>query len=71
MKRGLSNKLNNAIAIICATAVLWNLHIYLNYPNENFEEAEPENVEYLDDDPSRNINGLDYRLDFIERHFKN
>ncbi|CAL1682532.1 unnamed protein product [Lasius platythorax] len=70
LKRGLLNKLDNTIAIICATAVLWNLYIDLNYPNENFEDVEPENAEYLDDD-LRNMNGLDYRLDFIKKHFTN
>lgn len=45
--------------------------IYLNYPNENFEEMEPENIEYFDDDPPCDINGPDYRLEFIIRQFTN
>lgn len=70
LKRELLNKLHNSIAIICATAVLWNLHIHINYPNKNVlvNEIEPDNTIYLDADP-RNINGLDYRLRFIIRHF--
>lgn len=64
----LLNKLDNNIALICATAVLWNLHIHLNFPNKNFEEMDPEIAEYIDDSP-RNMNGLDYRLNFIIRHF--
>ncbi|TGZ51401.1 Nuclease harbi1, partial [Temnothorax longispinosus] len=51
-------------------AVLWNLHIHINCPNKNvFVEVEPENAIYLDADPPRNMNGLDYRLHFIIRHF--
>ncbi|XP_020294493.1 putative nuclease HARBI1 isoform X2 [Pseudomyrmex gracilis] len=71
LKRGLLTKLNTSIAIICATAVLWNLHIHINCPNNNIlvEEVEQENAIYLDLDPPRNINGLDYRLRFIIRHF--
>lgn len=71
LKRGLLNKLNTSIAIICATAVLWNLHIHINCLNNNtlVEEVEQENAIYLDADPPRNMNELDYRLRFIIRHF--
>lgn len=71
LNRGLLTMLDTSIAIICATAVLWNLHIHINYPNKNvlIDEVEPKNAIYLDADPPRNINGLDYRLHFIIRHF--
>lgn len=73
LKRGLLNKLDTSIAIICATAVLWNLHIHINCPDENVlvDEVEPENAipVYLDADPPCNMNGIDYRLRFIIRHF--
>lgn len=72
LSRGLKNNLDNSIAIICATAVLWNLHINLNYPNDDYEQEEIDNPNavYLDDDPPHNVNGINYRRQFIERHFQ-
>ncbi|XP_066596520.1 putative nuclease HARBI1 [Prorops nasuta] len=70
LKRGLLNKINNSIAIIFATAVLWNLHISLNYPVNLFDSnMDVGYAPYLDRDIRRSLNGLDFRLDFIIRHF--
>ncbi|KYM94015.1 hypothetical protein ALC62_15372 [Cyphomyrmex costatus] len=69
LHRGLSNKLDTSIGIICATAVLWNLHIHINCRNENISVNEMDNAIYLDTDPPRDMNGLEDRLQFTIRHF--
>ncbi|KAJ8664388.1 hypothetical protein QAD02_006050 [Eretmocerus hayati] len=62
--------IDNTISIICATAVLWNIHIDLKLPIEQdlqnivFEEA-------AFTVPARpGTNGLRYRLEFVRRHFQ-
>ncbi|KAJ8686541.1 hypothetical protein QAD02_022335 [Eretmocerus hayati] len=56
----LLTKLNNSVAIICATAVLWNIYIDLKFPNDvalqNFRLDPQAHVERRDD-----LSGLDYR----------
>ncbi|KAJ8677261.1 hypothetical protein QAD02_013048 [Eretmocerus hayati] len=71
VKRGLLNNVNNSIAIIVATCVLWNIHLSLHHPNNTIisEEQLPRNIAHAEEHQPANMNGLIYRREFILRHF--
>ncbi|KAJ8677029.1 hypothetical protein QAD02_012816 [Eretmocerus hayati] len=62
--------IDNTISIICATAVLWNIHIDLKLPiGEDLQNVVFEEAAFTV--PARpGSNGLRYRLEFVQRHFQ-
>ncbi|KAJ8678005.1 hypothetical protein QAD02_013792 [Eretmocerus hayati] len=69
LRLGLSTKLDTSIATVCATAVLWNIHVNLNYSNrwdpENFEIQ----AEAFAEPPRADLSGLEYRREYVMRYF--
>ncbi|KAJ8939907.1 hypothetical protein NQ318_023248 [Aromia moschata] len=69
LQKGLQTKLDTSIAIICATAVLYNIGIRHNdnideHINENEDVRPPEEI------PHNERRGLEFRRRFAFQHFR-
>ncbi|KAJ8680858.1 hypothetical protein QAD02_016645 [Eretmocerus hayati] len=69
LKRGLRNYIDNTISIICAAAVLWNIHMDFNYPNDYDIQNLIVEEEALAIPPLPGMSGLAYREAFVREHF--
>ncbi|KAJ8685524.1 hypothetical protein QAD02_021317 [Eretmocerus hayati] len=69
LKLGLSTKLDTSIAKICALAVLWNIHMDLNYPNQWESEDFQIKQEAFAEPPRPGMNGFQYRREYAVRYF--
>ncbi|KAJ8670704.1 hypothetical protein QAD02_001963 [Eretmocerus hayati] len=69
LRLGLSTKLDTSIATICATAVLWNIHVNLNYSSRLDLENLDIQPEAFAEPPRAGLSGLEYRREYVMRYF--
>ncbi|KAJ8677312.1 hypothetical protein QAD02_013099 [Eretmocerus hayati] len=66
----LLNHIDNTIAIICATAVLWNIYTDSKFPNDDkIENSVIEEESINDVVPAPGMSGLAYRAAYVRRYF--
>ncbi|KAJ8676768.1 hypothetical protein QAD02_012555 [Eretmocerus hayati] len=63
------NHIDNTISIVCASAVLWNIHINLNHSNDHDIQNLIIEDEAMAIPPLPGMSGLQYRLAFVREHF--
>ncbi|KAJ8670068.1 hypothetical protein QAD02_001327 [Eretmocerus hayati] len=66
---GLSTKLDTSMATICTTAVLWNIYVHLNYPNQYDLEGFQIEPEAFAEPPRPGMDGFEYRREYAMRYF--
>ncbi|KAJ8668807.1 hypothetical protein QAD02_000066 [Eretmocerus hayati] len=69
IKLGLSTKLDTSMATIRATAVLWNIYVHLNYPNQYDLEGFQIQPEVFAEPPRPGMDGFEYRRECSMRYF--